>query len=158
MTVTGKFAMAVTCIAAAIVLGCASGSEPIDPAAVQARIADSKAEFRALAASTIEDSGRAIAFAALLDERDALIARQSDTVKRYSESMKKLNADYDATREDFDRLTLKYNSDRRIAQSQFVNIMERMKSATTEKEWKKLVKFELKELNPRALVYTVEGP
>lgn len=71
-----------------VFLGCTSGSEPIDPTAVQARVAESQAEFRALAGSTIEDAGRTATFVSLLDKRDALIARYSETVRRYAESMK----------------------------------------------------------------------
>jgi len=158
MTAISRRTLGVKAVAVAILLGCASGSEPIDPEAVQARIADSRAEFRALAESTIEDAGRAGQFVSLLDERDALIATHARTVKQYAETMKSLNTDYDATRDDFKNVVLAYNSERRLAQGRFVDVMSRMKAVTTEKEWKRLVKFELKELHPQALVYSSEGP
>jgi len=158
MTAIRRRTLVVKAIAMAILLGCATGSEPIDPEAVQARIADSKAEFRALAASTIEDSGRGDTFVSLLDERDALIVKHARAVQQYAETMKMLNTDYDATRDAFEKVILAYNSERRLAQGKFVDVMSRMKAVTTEKEWKRLVKFELKELHPQALVYSSEGP
>jgi hypothetical protein len=158
VTAIRRRTLAAKVVAMTMVLGCATGSEPIDPEAVQARIADSRAEFRALAESTIEDSGRAGQFVSLLDERDALITTHARAVQQYAETMKSLNTEYDATRDDFEKVILAYNSERRLAQSKFVDIMSRMKAVTTEKEWKRLVKFELKELHPQALVYSSEGP
>lgn len=158
MTITSKYAPIVPVIVLAIVLGCASGSKPVDPAAVQAKVEASEAEFRDLANDTIEDRDRAATFIRLLDERDALIADHAGAVRRYAETMKALNADYDASRDDFERVARQYNSDRRLSQSRFVDLMSRMKAATTDKEWKKLSKFELKELDPRKLAYAPGAP
>ena len=71
--------------------------------------------------------------------------------------MKALNADYDASRDEFEQVILAYNSERRRAHSRFINLMTRMKATTTEKEWKSLSKFELKELHPQALVHAPGG-
>jgi len=136
-----------------VVLGCASGSKPIDPEAVQAKVAASEARYRELARSTIADADRARTFVELLDERETLIAAQAEAVQEYAGAPKALNTDYDASRGDFERTILAYNSERRLTHSRFVDLMSRMKATTTEDEWKKLSKFELKELNPRSLVY-----
>ena len=140
-----------------MLIGCASSSGPVDPAAVQAQFAATKVELRELAASTIEGPQHAMEFIALLDERDALVATQVDSIRRYRDAMRTRNADYDATREDFEILITDYNRSRRSVQSQFVDITNRMKGATTAEEWKTLAKFELKELNPREMVYASEG-
>lgn len=157
MRTGGKRAWLMPAAALVIVLGCASGSKPIDPAAVQARVAASEARYRELARSTIADADRAGTFVGLLDEREALIADQAEAVREYARALKALNADYDATRNDFEQVVLAYNAKRRLAHSRFVDLMTRMKAATTEDEWKKLSKFELKELNPRSLVYAPAG-
>ena len=140
-----------------VLIGCASSSGPVDPAAVQAQFAATKIDLRELAASTIADPQHAAEFVALLNERDALVATQVDSIRRYRDAMRTLNADYDATREDFEILITGYNRSRRSVQSQFVDITNRMKGATTPEEWKTLATFELKELNPREMVYVSEG-
>jgi hypothetical protein len=140
-----------------VALGCASGPKPVDPEALQAKIQASETEFRELATSTIEDPGRAREFIRLLDERNELIAGHARTVRQYAESLKVLNADYDASREEIERVILKYDNDRRLMQSRFVGFMTRMKAITMESEWKELSKFEMKELNPQALTYKSRG-
>src|SRR5690606_22131150 len=117
-----------------VVLGCASGSKAIDPEVVQAKVAASEARYRDLARETIADADRARTFVGLLDERETLIAAQAEAVRQYAEELKTLNADYDASRADFDRVVLAYNSERRLTHSRFVDLMSRMKNTTTENE------------------------
>lgn len=140
-----------------IVFGCASGSKSLDPEAVQAKVAASEARYRDLVQKTIVDTDRARAFVGLLDERETLIEAQAHAVREYTEALTVLNADYDASRSDFERVVLTYNSERRVAHSRFVDLTSRMKDTTTDDEWKKLSKFELKELNPRSMVYAAGG-
>jgi len=142
-------------IALTLLVGCASKSKALDPDELQANMAESQAEFRELIAREIDDPARAKLFAALADERDSLVSRHSAYVQSYSRSLKKLNSDYSATREDFDNLIETYNTERRSSQAEFLDLIGRMKAATTEKEWKKLAKFELKKLNPPAMTYSV---
>jgi len=144
------------CIALTIAVGCASRSQPPDPDALQARIEATHAEFRDLIASEIDDQERARSFSALSDERDLLISRHFELVQRYSIAMKALIADHSSTREEFETLIHDYNRDRRASQVEFVELIGEMKATTTKKEWKKLAKFELQELNPRTMLYSTE--
>ena len=150
------FTICLACAALTIAIGCASRSHAPNPDEAQARIEATHAELRELIASEIDDPERAKMFAALSDERDSLIERHFGIVQRYSTTMKKLNADYSATREDFENLIQDYNRDRRASQAEFVELIGKMKATTTEDEWKKLAKFELRKLNPRTMAYSME--
>lgn len=150
------FTTCLACAALAIAIGCASRSPAPNTDEAQARIEATHAELRELIASEIDDPERAKMFAALSDERDNLIDRHFEVVQRYSTTMKKLNADYSATREDFENLVQGYNRDRRASQAEFVELIGKMKAAATEKEWKRLAKFELQKLNPRTMAYSME--
>lgn len=146
--------IALATIALGVALGCAGRSKVQDPEALQAQAAQAHADYRQLIASVIDDPARAASFAALADERDSLIRRHSASVQRYSMAMSALNANYSATREDFEKLIRTYNSARHVAQIEAVALLGRMKATTTQKEWKTLAKFELDNLKPRATVYS----
>ena len=156
MTFTKIAIISAACVALTIALGCASRSQAPHPDELQAKLKATQVEFRDLIASEIDDPARAKTFAALSDERDSLISKHGEAVQRYSTTMKKLNSDYSSTREDFENLVRDYNRDRRTAQIEFVELIGKMKATTTEKEWKKLAKFELQKLNPRTMSYATE--
>ena len=137
-------------------VGCASRSQAPDPDELQAKIESTNADYRKLIASEISDPARAKTFAALSDERDRLISKHAKVVQHYSTTMRKINSDYSSSREDFEQLVRDYNRDRRAHQVGFLELIDQMKAVTTEKEWKTLSKFELKELNPRTMSYTTE--
>lgn len=141
----------------ATALGCASRSKALDPAELQSRTAAAQAEFRALIATEITDPTRAATFAALADQRDELMARHSESVQRYADAMRNLSADFDASREDFETLVQDYGQERRAFQEEFVALMDQMKATTTEKEWKKLAKFEIEELGPTTAAHSTGG-
>jgi hypothetical protein len=156
MTFTKILLICAAFIVLTVGVGCASRSQAPDPDELQAKIKTTHAEFRKLIASEIDDPARAKAFAALSDERDRLISQHAEVVQHYSTTMRKLNSDYSSSREDFEQLIRDYNRDRRADQVRFVELIDQMKAGTTEKEWKTLSKFELKELNPRTMSYTTE--
>jgi hypothetical protein len=68
-----------------------------------------------------------------------------------------LSRDYSTERENLENLIQEYNAERRAAQTEFLALMGRMKATVTAKEWEKLAKFELKELNPRTMSYQAGG-
>jgi hypothetical protein len=105
----------------------------------------------------LADPARAAIFAGLADERDALMIRHSESVRAYAQSMKTLSSDYSATREAFERLVRDYDSERRGLQAEFVGLIAEMKAVTTEVEWRKLSKFDIDALGPRASAISSGG-
>ena len=116
---------------------------------MQAQLKASKVAERQLLEDVVEDSKRAETFGLLLDERDTIVSVYADVVADYIASMRALNSDYDATAEDFERLITDYRSARQSYQQDLISVIQRMKATTNEKEWKRLAKFQLQELNPR---------
>lgn len=136
---------------------CALRKGPPDPAKVQQKIEETKSAERQIIVSTVEDPERISEILDLLAERDRLVASQADAVESYRDKMRNLNADYDASREDFEQAIAEYNASRRQGQQDFVELIAKMKAATTAEQWKELSKYQLKKLNPRELAYAGEG-
>lgn len=151
------FTLSVAAIAVSVVIGCASTSNDVNPDELQAQRAETQAEFQNLIASEIDDPARATEFAALSAERDRLISHHATAVQQYSKRLKSLSLDYSTEREDLENLIQEYNVERRAAQTEFLALMGKMKAIVTAKEWEKLAKYELKELNPRTMSYQAGG-
>jgi hypothetical protein len=130
--------------------GCASRSNAPNADELQERSSAAHADFRQMITVEIADPARAAIFAGLADERDTLMARHSESVRAYAESMKTLSSDYSATRETFEELVRDYDRDRRGFQAEFVGLIAEMKTVTTEIEWRKLSKFDIESLAPQA--------
>ena len=137
-----------------VVAGCGFRSTATDPGAVEAHFEAAKQDERQLLTAVVEDPERANTLLMLLDMRNQTVANHAATVETY---MRALNADYDAERADFEQLFATYRTDRQTYQQQLVNLIQQMKASTTAKEWKRLAKFQLKELNPRAMTTPAEG-
>jgi hypothetical protein len=137
--------------------GCASRSKTPDHDELQERSSAAQADFRKMINVELADPARAAIFTGLADERDALMIRHSESVRAYAESMKTLSSDYSATREAFERLVRDYDSERRGLQAEFVGLIAEMKAVTTEVEWRKLSKFDIDALGPRASAISSGG-
>ena len=140
-----------------IVVGCGFRSTATDPAAVEAQFEAAKQDERQLLTAIVEDPERTNTLLMLLDERNQTVANHAATVETYINNMRTLNADYDAERADFELLFAAYRTDRQTYQQNLVNIIQQMKANTTAKEWKRLAKFQLNELNPRAMTTPAGG-
>lgn len=137
--------------------GCASRSNVPNSYELQERTSAAHADFRKMITVEIADPARAAIVVGLADERDALMARHSESVRTYAESMKTLSSDYSTTREDFEKLVRDYDSDRRGFQAEFVGLIAEMKAVTTEVEWRKLSKFDIDALGPEASAISTGG-
>ena len=145
--------LAVVMVPTLLAAACALQPATPDPAQVEARVAEFREEERALILETVADSGRAERLLTLLDERDRLIGDSTRAIRDHRGRMARLNADYHAPREQFDALLAAYNEQRSRMQLRFVDVIGRMKAETTAAEWKVIARFQLKNLNPRRLVY-----
>ena len=137
--------------------GCALRKGPPDPMKVQRKMEAQLSSERALIEETVADSGAAARLIDLLDERDRLVAQHAEAIRSYRERMRALNADYNASREDFDEALAEYNGARHESQRAFTELIDAMKKEASPEEWKAISKYQLKKLNPRELVYGQPG-
>lgn len=146
---------AVAAIAISLLLlpACAKRKGVPDPEKVQAKMAATLDAERELVRSTVVDADSAERLIELLAERDRLVAEQAERVIRYQQRMLALGVDYDAERADFDAVAATYNTERREWQREVAELIATMKAETTAEEWKKIARYELKNLNPRELAY-----
>lgn len=151
------FIVFVASIATSTFIGCASKSKDSNPDELEKQRAETRADFQNLIADEIDDPARAENFAALSAEREQLISQHATAVQHYSKKLKTLSRDYSTERENLENLIQEYNAERRAAQAEFLALMGKMKATVTAKEWEKLAKFELKELNPRTMSYQAGG-
>lgn len=141
--------LATLSVASLLLAGCAQSAGPAAPAVVQQELADSRIEFRELVGRTVSNADRAATVRALLDRRDQLVRAQADNIERYQAGLRKLNADYGASREAFEALINAYNQQRRLFKNEFLTYTADMKAATTRDEWRVIADYELQVLNRR---------
>jgi ferric-dicitrate binding protein FerR (iron transport regulator) len=151
------FIVFVASIATSTFIGCASKSKDSNPDELEKQRAETSADFQNLITDEIDDPARAENFAALSAEREQLISQHATAVQHFSKRLKALSRDYSTERQSLENLIQEYNVERRAAQTEFLALMGRMKATVTAKEWEKLAKFELKELNPRTMSYQAGG-
>lgn len=92
--------------------------------------------------SSIAEPERRAQCLELLDTMEQGLAELNRTVEQYAAQAKQLNADYDATREDFNRLMDKFNISRKSLQQQILTAHFGIKALTVPKEWAALAKIE----------------
>jgi len=63
-------------------------------------------------------------------------------VDLYAKEVRRMNADYDASRENFQHLFTKFGSDRKTVQQQLMATHFKIKSLTTDKEWQAFADIE----------------
>ncbi|MEE4361482.1 MAG: hypothetical protein V2I63_08145 [Pseudomonadales bacterium] len=129
----------------------------MDPAAVAAQFEAARAREQALVRETVADPDRMTTIVGLIDERDRIVSAYAERVRRYVEDARRLNGNYDARIEDFEVLVSEFRDARQSYQEAMVRIVDRMKDATSDAEWKRLAAFQLKELNPRSMTQPAGG-
>jgi len=157
MKLNAIFIVFAASIAISTFIGCASTSKDSNPDEMEKQRADTRAEFQNLISDEIDDPARAEKFAALSAEREQLISQHATAVHHYAKRLKSLSRDYSTERETLENLIQEYNAERRAAQTEFLALMGKMKATVTAKEWEKLAKYELKELNPITMSYQAGG-
>ena len=126
------------------VLGC---SKPAPDPAQQ------RASETALIQATVADPARAERLLALLEERDRLIEETAAMMKQYRRELKSVNADYDSSREIMIEMIDYYNRERAQKLLRFIELIAKMKAATSAEEWKPIAEFQLDYFNPRQMIY-----
>ena len=74
----------------------------------------------------------------LVDDMEDEIKKFSNQLKGSSKAIKRLNKDYDATREDFETILHELNTNRAGTQEKIMKIRFKMKNRLTREEWKKV--------------------
>lgn len=127
------------------VLGC---SRPA-PDPVQQRASET-----ALIQAAVTDPARVKSLLALLQERDRLIEETAAMMKQYRRELKSLNADYDSSREIMVEMIDYYNRERAHKLLRFIELIAKMKAATSAAEWKVIAEFQLEYFNPRQMIFS----
>lgn len=78
---------------------------------------------------------------ALVDKIEGDLGQMRENVAQFIAANEELNADYDATREDFNKLQREFNASRKQLQQQILTAKFQLKDLTTEAEWAALVKI-----------------
>ncbi len=128
----------------ALLAGCAQ--PPLDPA-------QRRADETALVRATVADPARAETLLGLIDERERLIGETREMLRQYRREMRAINADYGAGRDVVVDMIDDYNRDRALKQLAFIDLVTKMKAATSAAEWAVIADFQLRNANPRKLLY-----
>jgi len=106
-----------------------------------------------LIVETIPDRNRKQGIAELLSERDLLIERQIVMLCAHAQNIRRLNADYHASRDQYDQVFASYNKERWAIQREYVLVIAGMKELTLATEWREIARFQEKYLNARKLTF-----
>jgi hypothetical protein len=87
---------------------------------------------------SISDPKKATTMLTLVDDIEKLMYEFNDDVQRYYKNVRAVNADYDATREDFERVAEEFNAKRIRTRSEVMKIRFQMTELATPEEWKDL--------------------
>jgi len=101
-------------------------------------------ELRAAVTREIRDPDRAAKGVILVDQLEQVMIEASNDRKAHVDRIRALNADYDATEEDFRAMFREFNTKRSDRQARIIDINQQAKNITTSAEWKALVKIEEK--------------
>ncbi len=121
-------------VAICLIIACASQPAPTPEAAAHSALS----QLRGALLVDIVDKGRAQEAAALVDQIQEQDSEARDTVAHYRQRLRTLDANYDATEDDFSKLFADFNQGRLMHQHQVVDLWTRMAGLTTDAEWKAL--------------------
>jgi len=123
-------------LAALSLTGC-GGKESVTSEDIEAQVrADMHAQIRQLVA---EESRQALAISAV-DESIVEYNRLMDAISERRKAMRSLNADYDATRQDFNVLLDQHDRQIREQRVRVTAAIVQFEKATTPEEWDQLIK------------------
>jgi cysteinyl-tRNA synthetase len=112
-------------------------------------------ELRAAVRSEIKDPEKATQGTALVDQLERLVIEANKDRKAHDEKIRSLNANYDATEEEFQTAFSGFNARQKDRQDRVLAINQRAKDLTTEEEWKAIAKVR-EEMLKKALEATLE--
>jgi hypothetical protein len=114
--------------------GCAGDREPT----VLTSAEEALRELRAAVSSEVRDSARAKQASSLVDEIEPLLREGDADLRAHNERIWNLNADYDATQEDFRAAFRDFNAKRDERQRRVLYVHQRAKQLLTAEEWSAL--------------------
>jgi membrane-bound lytic murein transglycosylase len=97
-------------------------------------------ERRAAVRSEIKDPAKAAQGSELVDQLERLVKEASNDRKAHDDRIRSLNANYDATEEEFQAAFREFNVRQKDRQDRLLEINQRAKDITTAEEWKALAK------------------
>jgi hypothetical protein len=136
-----------------LMASCISQKTPPDPAELEQQIIEARAGELDLVRATIGDPQRATEFIELLNARDDLVDSYTRDVAQHRIAIARLNADYDAERNEFETLLADFNRNRTSVQGSLLDLLTKMKETTTDGEWRVISDFQSDNLDVRHLVY-----
>jgi hypothetical protein len=119
-----------------LIVGCSQKSKP--PALESAEGAFD--ELRAAVRSEIKDPDKAVQGTYLVDQLEHLVIEANNDRKAHYDKIWSLNANYDATEEEFQAAFREFNARQKNRQDRVLEINQRAKNLTTEEEWNALTK------------------
>ncbi len=97
-------------------------------------------DLRAAVLREIKDPDRAAQCTGLVDQLEKIMIEANADRKTHDARLRSLNANYEATEEDFRVAFRDFNAKRRARQDRILEINQRAKIRTTDDEWKALIK------------------
>ena len=123
-------------VAICLIVACASRPAPTPEETAHSALG----QLRGALLVEIADKGRAQKAAALVDQIQEQDREARNAVVDYRQRLGTLDANYDATEDDFNKLFAEFNQERRMHQHRLVDLWTQMAGLTTDAEWKALDK------------------
>ena len=117
------------------------GKEPVAPADVQA---EASADLRAAVEGAIDDPGRETDALALLEQFESDVATLRESMIERRAELRRLNADYDTTREELSTYAATMESRIQDNRRRILEARGRLVAATTADEWDAITKADTK--------------
>lgn len=126
-------------LALLLIAGC--GGTPPDPVELERQAFD---DLRDEVRLVVQDSGRETAVLGIVDELQADFIRLRELAEGRRQGLRELNADYDATRAQFETLLSEFSQQREFSHARFQATRAELKESTTPEEWSELEKASTK--------------
>jgi hypothetical protein len=99
-------------------------------------------ELRSTVKNAVSDPDRAVKMVALVDKMEQELTGMDEEVKRFINRVRVLNADFDASRTDFEVVIGDFNRRRKEARARFLDLRFQLNSLSTTDEWKQIANRE----------------
>lgn len=135
-----KAALAIL-LAASVLAGCAR-----TPKSLEETVAGPIQEMRQAILKNVADANRQMRLLSLVDELDGVLLEHAKDIRAHSEELRRLNADYDVTREAIDKSVAGYSQRARARRERALDLHFGMTGLTSAQEWKPVAKPEAQAL------------
>jgi hypothetical protein len=128
---------AISFLALALLLACSHEPKPSTLVTADGALD----ELRAAVVREVKDPQRSRAAVALVDEMEKIVGAAHAGIQDHNAKLKALNANYDATDEDFRAAFRDFNAARNRREDQTLDLNRRAKALLTAGEWNELAKL-----------------